>query len=332
MNEEVKNLEAATKAVESKKAEAARELPAFENDRLFMYLVNKNYDGKSRGIVGFFDRFVARKTGYFESQSRQNYDHLKTMPELMERGLSEMKEKTTPTLAERDKRYHEVAKGIGLVDIEEKIKGLNDEKNQIISDMEKSDSDYKSYADERAKIDGADDPYLVETKSKLKQLLEGEDISYLREQARKTPDPEDDDLVSKLEEIDEQMKTLKININKTRKERDVLNNKLDGLKQIQQKARKYNGSDDYYSGTIDIKSLLTGYVMGKDAGSYTSINSTLERSHKVKEPEYHYTPSSSTYHSSSSESYHSSSGGFGGGGFSSGGGFGGGGFSSGKGI
>ena len=102
---------------------------------------------------------------------------------------------------------------------------------------------------------------------------------------------------------------------------------MSGLRDIERKASRYTSSDDYYPSSFDAGSLITGYLLGNMSAS--SVSSTIESDHHVREPEPVYTPSysspSSSDWSSNSSSNSSSD-------FSSGGGCGGGGFSSGSGF
>jgi len=327
-----------SRLAEEVKVDAKGKLPAYENNKLFMYLVDGGFNPKERhsGIIGKVDSWVANIIGFAEQKA--SYDHLVTMPELMANEVAQRKEVLENVLVEIKKQEGEVAQSVGLITVNEKISDIATKRRDIELQIAKLDNAYDSYCAERKEMDSAKDPYHAGLTEKLKGILQDDSLEQLKERARLHPGTEDDQLVYRIEEIEGEIKTLKLSIREIKARRDESTERLSGLKTISRKTGNYTSSDDYYSGSFDIDSLLTGYILGKHSAS--SVASTVESSHKVKEPEY--TPT--YHHSSSSSSWGSGSsswggGGFsiggglsGGGGFSSGGGFSGGGFSSGKGF
>lgn len=323
--------------VKEAKEEAKEKLPAYRENKLFMYLVNRKfganeYEGK--GLVATLDSWVAKKVGFEEA--KKCFDFLQAMPELMQIKVDKEQEELDVVLGKMQAIEKGVSDKYGLPKVIEEGKKLGEERERVIGQVKQEDMNYAGYSQQRKDLDTKKDPYHVEAIQKLKSFLKGETIQELKEKASSTPRTEDDKLVSRLEEIDSSVRELKDKSKTTRTTRDSVEKKLSGLKEIKSRftSKDYESSRSYFDNDFDINSLLIGYL----AGRYTqdSIDSAIEESQHLRPIE--------TYHSSSDYSYssrrdsddsgsHSSGSGFGGGGFSSGGGFGGGGgFSSGKGF
>ncbi|MEI7718466.1 MAG: hypothetical protein WCI72_01245 [archaeon] len=296
--------------LEEKKAEAESNLPNFEGNKLFMYLVDREFNPKEkpRGLIGKLDTWVAGIIGFEENKAA--YDSLRTMPELMSLNINQRNEVLQETVVQLRKYEGQVSEEVGLTKVMQGEAKLRTTRNVVASQIEKADSLYQQYSDERAKIDSTKDPYRAELKSRVIDLLNGEDVAQLKEMARKFPGSDDDNLVAKIEAIDVELELVKDRTKNVKKSRDALSEKLSGLRDIERKASRYTSSDDYYEG-VDVGSLLTGYFAGSH--SSTSIASTIERSHR----EVYHAPPAPVYHSSpsrSSYSSHSIGGGFSGGG------------------
>lgn len=317
---------------------AKEKLPAYEKNRLFMYLVKrkfrtKNYD--KRGLIARLDSWVAGLINF--ASQKANYDFLKAMPELMAQEVSRRQGELDKVVEELEKIEKNVSDKYGLTKIIEQGEALASERNEIIQETDKKDLEYQKYAQERKTLDSTKDPYHIEAVQELKKYLKGESVQQLKQRARGTPRTEDDRLVGRLEEIDLEIRELKDKTKNIKLDRNKEEKKLEGLREIESTYRKrdYDSRRSYFDSSFDINSLLIGYLAGKY--SHDCFMDEMKTSHHFKPLE--------TYHSSSSysSSYHSSEssgisfgggggGGFGGGGFSGGGGFGGGGFSSGRGF
>jgi len=317
-----------TQRLTEEKTHVDEKLAAYRGNKLFMELVSKKFDTNeytSGKIMKWFDSWRARrfeKTQTGEETTframRDTYNSLISRVKLMELEIGKREEQLQKTVSEMRVYEEELSEKTGLTQVMQAGAKIEANKRDALAKIEKLDKDYKRYSDERAEMDSAKDPYHTQLTDKLKELLQGEDIADLKARARKYPGTADDTLVVRIEEIDMTLSELKEKAKEKKSERDNLAEKLDGLKIIERKARQYTSSDDYYSGSFDIGSLITGYVLGKsDSHHYnpTSIASTIESSHHVRQPEYHssYTPSyNSPSHSSPSFSSHSIGGGMGG--------------------
>ncbi len=309
------------KRVKEIEKDAVDKLPAYETNKLFMYLLDRSFGDSSydkHGLVAKLDVWVAKIVNYDER--KQFYDFLHSVPEIMKEEVQK-REKSLGNLVRMVQRIEkEYSDKNGLTKVVGEGTKLGQEREKLLKYIEDLSSKYSAAGQERRNLDSTKDDYYIEAISRLKDYLKGNTIEDLKEKALGTKERTDDNLVEQIEEIDSNIKDLKIKAKNLKTERDSAEEKLDGLKAIQQKYShaEYESGRSHFTSSFDINSLLVGYLAGK----YSQNDLWHDISHS-----HHFEPAEESYHSSySSSSYHSS------GSFSSGGGFGGGGFSSGGGF
>lgn len=314
-----------TRVVEVKN-EAEEKLPAYENNKLFSYLLGRNYgDNGYAGnmITKKLDGFVAKVINYDEA--KKNYDFLKSMPELMKEEVKARQKELDSLVKNLQEMESKVGSKYGLQKIISEGISLFKERKKIGEEIEKLDEEYKKYLAERKEIDNTKGGYHQTAIKKLKEYLKSESIADLKEKAKATSGTEDDKAVYRIEEIDTEIRDFKDKSKDAKKERDDMGEKLEKLKDMYKKYsnNNYDSSNSNFKSGFDINNLLILYMAGQM--SHDDVWNDIK---DHQEFEHHSSYSSSSYSSSS----HDSSSGFGGGGFSGGGGFGGGGFSSGGGF
>lgn len=319
------------KRVEEVEGEANKKLPAFEQNKIFSYLLRVGYGTTQysrQGLRKRLDSWVAEKVNFDEN--KKCYDFLKSMPEMMKQEVARRQEELDEVVLEMKGIESDVEKQHGLPKIVAQAEKLMSQRQALIEQDKKQDEQYATYVNERGEIDGKKDPYHIQAVQQIKGFLQGEQIADLKSRARQTKGTEDDKIVDRIDSIDVEVRELKDKAKCVRLERDTISKRLDELRGVEKRFRSkdYEGSYSYFSDGFDVNTLLIGYMIGKMTSS--DINKQIDSSQHTRTPSYH----SSSDYSSSHRSSSSSSSGFGGfGGFSSGGGFGGGGgFSSGKGF
>ena len=333
-------LEQNQKRVQEAKEDSESKLPAYEANRLFTYLLKREYgteNYQAGNLAGKLDKWVAKIVNY--EDSKKNYDFLRAMPELMEAEVQRRQEVFSDLMKKLQAIESVSSDKHGLTKVLSEGLKLGKTREQILSGLNATDAKMKSYTQERKNLDSTKDEYHVRAIQKLKSYLEDASVAELKQRARETPDPEDDKLVEKIEDADREIRKLKDSAKKIRAERESMQEKLDGLNEI---ASKYKGKDfesgrSRFSSGFDINDLLLGYMAGKYSSGHVWDNIKTNQQFEKEESYSHSSLGYGSGFSSGSSSHHSSSFGsggnsFGGGIFSSGGGFGGGGFSSGHGF
>ncbi|MEK6967706.1 MAG: hypothetical protein AABX51_03690 [Nanoarchaeota archaeon] len=318
-------IEQGKRRVEEAEWESADKLPAYEANTLFSYLLRRQFGTQSYSrnfITRRLDSWVARIVGY--AKQKDSYTFLKEMPGMMTEEVKRT-EREYESLREKGKELEvKVAVAHGLPPVEKTGSHLLSERQGILEDINTIDRTLSEYATEKKDAESTKGSYHKQAINELTAYLKGEDIANLHQLARKTPGSSDDDLVTRIEGLGEEIEAGKQGAKQARNERDAVAAQLDGVKEIHRRFREkeYDSDDSYFDDGFDINTLLIAYIAG-----------TLSQQNLMRRMESHqdFDDYSSSYSSSSSGGF-SSGGGFGGGGFSSGGGFGGGGFSSGKGF
>ncbi len=307
--------------------EAAKNIKRYEGNKLFMYLVRREFGTDSyavKGITGRLDQWVARLVNYRENKPK--YDFLKMMPAAINAEI-ERQQQALDIVVERLQSIEEEASArLGLTKVLQEGEVLAEKRRRVTKEAEDEAANFARYAHEEHELNSTKGKYHQQALGRLKEYLTGSAIAELKRRAKETPDSRDDHLVDKIEGIDLEIKELKSRARKVQQEQAELSTRLQGLRQIssQYTNKNYESSRSYFGSGFDVNTLLIGYLAGRF--SSTQVITNIDSSH-------HFRPRQ-TYSSSSSYSSHSSSsgGGFGGGGFSSGGSFGGGGFSTGGGF
>ncbi len=317
------------KRFETFEEEAQEKLHAYQGNKLFTYLLQRDFNGSEysgTAVTRKLDSWVAGIINY--SEVRKNYDFLTSMPTAIKAEIDQQQADLDELVERIEAIEQEVAEKHGLPQVLSDGNDLAQKRAKILGDIQREDAQFSSYTVQRKELDNTKDAYHQRALGRLKSYLKDSSIVNLKERARATPNSEDDHLVDQVESIDAKIRQLKSDAKTVQEKQSAVAEQLEGLRQV---SRHYSSNNwernrSYFGNSLDIDDLLTGYLLGRI--STDSIISDLN-SHHHWEPE-----PAPVYHSSYSSSHHSSGGdSFGGGDFSSGGGFGGGGgFSSGGGF
>jgi chromosome segregation ATPase len=311
------------KKVKEIEQDATERLPAYEENKLFSYLLGKNFGSpnyEGHGLVARLDAWVARIVNFDEE--KQSYDFLHSVPEIINEEVRK-KQKDLEKLAKGLQKVEtEVSDKTGFAQIIKEGTTLGEYREKLLEHIELLTLTYSASERERRGFDSTKDSYHAEAINRLKAYLKGATIEDLKRKALTTTDKIDDNLIDQIEEIDLNIKTFKKKANGLKTRRNSIEEKLEGLNSIKQKYSHSDfesGSSSFGSG-FDINLLLVAYLMGKT--SQSDLWNDIQH-HQDFERESSYSHSSYSSHSSSpSFDSFSSGGGFGGGGgFSSGSGF-----------
>ncbi len=346
-------------------ADAEKKLIVYNEHQIFQYLIARQYgtpDYNGSALTRGLDKWVARLISY--SQAKSNYDFLLAMPGAIKAEIKNRQEEVDKVLGEMKTIEDDIVKKHGLPKILEEGAKLGQTRSALMADIEKCNAEYHKYAKDREELHNTKGEYHQRALSTLKDFLKGNTLAELKRRARATTNPEDDALVTRLEEGEEEIKAHKGDAKRYQKELNELSEKLGGLKSVETSYTKndFESSRSYFTSSFDIASLLKRYMLGelssgdafkemekyqkfKPRETYSSSSSSggldlaasilraASRSSSSSSWGSSSSSSSSSWGSSSSSSSSwSSGGGFSSGGSSTGGGFGGGGFSSGGGF
>lgn len=313
---------------ETFKKESEEKLVAYNHDRLFRYLADRNFESRKdrlNPLARKLDQWVADIVDY--KNSKKNYDFLLSVPKKMEEEVTKQERELESIVIDITSIEQEVAKKHGLDKILAKGSKLLETRKALLEEIQKEDTVFNKYTQERTDLDNNKGEYHKKALKELKNFLKGDSIKDLKEHAKATETVEDDKLVPRIEEIDKSIRGLKDKAKELQKKQGDISEKLTGLKGIEDhyKRQDYSSGRSRFNDSFDVNTLLTGYMLGSFNADY--INRQMESSHHFES-----IPSPS-YSSGSSDSGGSGGwGGFDSGGSSSGGGFDSGGMSTGGGF
>jgi len=293
------------------KAEVEHKLPAFRSSKLFLYLERQRFGTQeyAGGKVSLFlDRWVAGRINYLRNKS--NYDTLLALATANQQQMDDLISEVQAREAEVAKQRQDAAERFKLVDLEKEI----ETKEQLMADLkEKANSIHQQLDQFSAKTD----VYHRKAHDLMIGALQQKSISELVELCRKTENPADDAYAISARNLYEELRKVRDAIPKLREEREAQSRQYERAKDIERKLKtsRYNSSKYRYTDSLDLDSLLIGYMAGSLSSS--SVTSKVESSASR-------IPDEDTFGGGGFSSGSSS---FGGGGFSSSSSFGGGGFS-----
>jgi chromosome segregation ATPase len=340
--------------------EAEVKLQAYRADPLFKYLLNCHF-GTDRylgsGLTRKLDTWVAKVVNF--NKAFADYKTLVSMPELMRIEIDRQSEELEDLKGRIRSVEIKVADNQGLTPVIKEGETLSAERTRTLGLIEAEKEEFAGYAQKRKILDSTKDPYLQAATDSLKKYLGGESLASLREKALATPSPEDDGLVERIVQIDQEVGQLKRTAKDLHVDHGAISTQLGELRDLSAYFAKkgFNNDRSYFGSEFKVDTLLTQYLQGET--TLEELKTEISSHHKLKprevEDDYHIPTSGrrsygggidlglpkaggSDWPSFGGGSVFGGSGGsifgggIGGGGFSGGSGVGGGGFTSGKGI
>jgi len=182
---------------------------SYRSDPLFMYLWERSYGlpaYMANPLIRWLDGKVARLIGF--ADARANYARLNEIPERLRQhaeGLKAAAEAEFQALKDLDTRAREAD---GMPALEEKRDGLQAELDAIDERIESAETDYDSLLVQRGDCASGDDEHTRQAVELLAGELRQDDILELRRQALETPFPDDDLIVARMLQRDDEARML----------------------------------------------------------------------------------------------------------------------------
>ncbi len=258
-----------------------RKLPAYENSSLFMYLSNRGFltpQYEHRGITRSVDQWLGRYIGYRDA--RQGYDFLKTTPVHMKEVIAEDRAALNTVLDELEKQRDVVASRHGLPAAIKKTTDLTGKRQKILAELDKIEVDSKAIQSERTEIEDSRGPYYHEAIQKFRDMLASVDPRTLASRARSTPEVEDDQIVARLQGVDEEIEQLGEQVRQRQRRIEQLTSHLQSISMLisRYRAAGFDSARAQFSGTEDMVEELRAVRAGH--GDYEDVWQRLRRSHR----------------------------------------------------
>lgn len=262
--------ESKTQQAEADRVEKGK---AFEADELFAYLWKRGY-GTSAYRAGFFtrmmDRWVARLAGY--DKARVSFSMLNEIPRRLaahaerQRELADAQAQRLSAL--QDAALKEGDAGARRAELDE-AEGKADAIDDRIEANAKKLIDAH---DRRAKMIAGDDPILQDATRVIEGALRQQDLQALRGQAERTPAPEDDAAVARLEHLEAEEQRIIAALEQSQRDQDKHRKDLAEIDSLRRDYRRrgYNRGRFDGAGLDGAAGALLGSLLGQVLGGAIS--------------------------------------------------------------
>lgn len=277
--------------------EAARKLPAFQQDKFHQYLKDRGFGtgayAPANRLMLRLDRWLAATTSF--SQNAASEDMLNAMLTVCQRGQEDSERLVNERKAE--------------VESVERIHIAQTELAQATSQLRSLDDTITSRKAKAKELKSRLEAYASKTDSRyanlqnlMQQDLGGRTIEELTHLALQTPDNTDDRVVAAIATLQRGRKDLAAKIAQTEAEAVEARSAVQRAKRVERDLRDSDFDNDSkysYRSSLDLGSLLTGYMAGKlTNGDVTSSISRYQD--EIEQPTYSTSSSSSSSWGSSS--------------------------------
>lgn len=213
--------------------ESAQKLPAYEEDRLFQYLVERKFataDYASRGLIRRLDRWVAGLVDF--RAAKRSYDFLRVTPLLVRQEVERRGEEFELLMKRVEEHRDNLAKELGLEAAFAEGVRLGEQRDELASKNETLHSEQEARLAERSAIEAHRGRFYAAAIVHLRQLLAESKERTLAEHAASTPSRRDDDLVRRIHEADEDLDELGDDLEEDEREAGELLRRASGLEEL----------------------------------------------------------------------------------------------------
>lgn len=246
-------------------AELAEKGAAYRDDPLFMYLWDRHYglpSYKAGGLTRWLDGKVARLIGF--ADARANFARLNEIPQRLREHADHLAQAADEAFADL-KALDEAAQAKdGIPALEQRVVEEQQVLDKIDARIAATEAEYQSLLAERAAFATSEDPYSQQAIDYLANEFRRAEIGELRRDAYQTPYPEDDVIVSRLQQheteqakIQQTLEDLKALLAQHRQRLQELENL-----RIEFKRQRYDRAGSVFSGNAIVPMLLGQFLSG----------------------------------------------------------------------
>lgn len=253
----------------------------YESDALFMYLWDRGYgtaDYKGSGLIRMLDRWVSRLISF--DGARRNYFMLLEIPKRLKDHVAAMQQKADADLEAVVALEETARQASDVPQLEADHKDMRETIDGIDADIAKLGEVEKALMQRRAVFLNGTDEHYTRAVAEVASGLEDDSLAQLKRAAFMTPEPEDEKIVARLQQIDFEFDEIaddKPSLSKMQMAADERVHELLEMKNKFQSKR----FDDYTSEFDDdslFKTLLAEFVRGAiSSGRYWDM---LDRNHR----------------------------------------------------
>jgi len=281
-NPEFQNLSKSTLAAEAElqkdeervaqiKNEAGEKLPAYERSSLFQYLQKQRFgtpEYASRGIIRRLDRWLARSIDF--GRARSSYQFLRATPELMRQETARRRDEFHKQMTRLEEIETQTAKELSAPDRIAAADKARQDQQRIAGSLESDQERVRLAEQELAALDQAQGRFYEEALSRFRGFLSQAETRLLETKASQTPDRLDDEIVTRLRIISDDLAELQPQVSRLTEESQAADKRSAGMEFLVRRFEQANFHEErsFFADGFDVASLIQQFRAGafdKDA-------------------------------------------------------------------
>lgn len=251
------------KAAQAEKDQLTKGKP-YEADSLFMYLWKRRYltaEYQAGWLGRRLDNWVAKHIDF--QRNRANYHMLQELPRRLREHATKTRQTAELEAQALQRLEREAADADGLLALQARVEEAEKQLKRHDVQIEAEEMRHRQLLQEQAGFSEGTDPLSKEVLDLQLAALQREELSELLRKARATPRPEDDAIVARLQQIQDQQAQINAQIQSVSQ---YLHQQQRNLAELEELRRRYrqSGYDAYnssFSGDFAMATLL-GQLLG----------------------------------------------------------------------
>ena len=244
---------------------AREKLPTYERSSLFQYLYCRRYltpEYTQRGWTRRLDRWVSEMIGYPTAQ--RGYDFLKNTPVLMQNELARRRDVFHQLMTQVEQIENDVARQVGLTQAISNASTTREQRDRLDQQLASSRQlIVKAQADLTA-MSQDQCQFYRDALDRYRAFLNETETAVLEQRAARTPSTRDDEIVSRIRFLAEQIGTLKLQLQTTAQAVVATVGISDGFEFITRRIEQSNFEEDrsHFNDQLELDQLLERFRTG----------------------------------------------------------------------
>ena len=244
---------------------ASEKLPTYERSSLFQYLHRRRFLTPvytARGWTRRLDRWVSDLIGY--PTAKRGYEFLKTTPVLMQNELTRRREVFHQLMAQVEKIEDEVAEQVGLTPVIAAVTEARQQRGRLDEQLAKTRQLTVKAQEELAAVSQEQCQFYHAALDRYRAFLDDTETAVLEQRAQRTASPRDDEIVSRIRDLTEQIGKLKPQLQTTAQEVSASVGVSDGFEFLTRRMEQSNFEQDHshFDDQLQLDPLLERYRQG----------------------------------------------------------------------
>lgn len=210
--------------------DAAEKLPAYQQSRLFQYLYLRNYGTPkylSKGFIRSCDHRVARLIEY--PRAKQSYEFLQTTPRAMAAEVERRRKAFEELMDEVESMEQQAADAAGLTGQIRKVIDLEEHRKRLAASYDEFQENLRKVSGQRQELNESRGRFYEEALERFRQFLANTSVAVLEQQAARTIEQDDDEIVNRIELLNHQIEDLSPQSQKLADDRSEINERISAI-------------------------------------------------------------------------------------------------------